>query len=212
MDFLKELFGEEALTWEQFSEAVTSKGFKVADLSKGNYVSKKKFDDEIKTRDTTIGELNSTISARDNDIDDLKQKLETGGQDNETKVKDLLTQISTLQSQYESDKSELETKLSKQAYEFAVRDFANSQKFTSTAAKRDFEREMISADLKMKDNSIIGANDFVTSYKEKNADAFVTADPEPTPEPKPTFIQPTPPTPQPSDNPFDAVFNFNGVR
>ena len=212
MDFLKELFGEEALTWEQFSEAVTSKGFKVADLSKGNYVSKKKFDDEIKTRDTTISELNSTISVRDNDIEDLKQKLETGGQDNETKVKDLLTQISTLQSQYESDKSELETKLSKQAYEFAVRDFANSQKFTSTAAKRDFEREMISADLKMKDNSIIGANDFVTSYKEKNADAFVTADPEPTPEPKPTFIQPTPPTPQPSDNPFDALFNFNGVR
>ena len=212
MDFLKELFGEEALTWEQFSEAVTSKGFKVADLSKGNYVSKKKFDDEIKTRDTTISELNSTISVRDNDIEDLKQKLETGGQDNETKVKELLTQISTLQSQYESDKSELETKLSKQAYEFAVRDFANSQKFTSTAAKRDFEREMISAELKMKDNSIIGANDFVTSYKEKNADAFVTADPEPTPEPKPTFIQPTPPTPQQSDNPFDAVFNFNGVR
>lgn len=212
MDFLKELFGEEALTWEQFSEAVTSKGFKVADLSKGNYVSKKKFDDEIKTRDTTISELNSTISVRDNDIEDLKQKLETGGQDNETKVKELLTQISTLQSQYESDKSELETKLSKQAYEFAVRDFANGQKFTSTAAKRDFEREMISADLKMKDNSIIGANDFVTSYKEKNADAFVTADPEPTPEPKPTFIQPTPPTPQSSDNPFDAVFNFNGVR
>ena len=154
MDFLKELFGEEALTWEQFSEAVTSKGFKVADLSKGNYVSKKKFDDEIKTRDTTISELNSTISVRDNDIEDLKQKLETGGQDNETKVKELLTQISTLQSQYESDKSELETKLSKQAYEFAVRDFANSQKFTSTAAKRDFEREMISADLKMKDNSM----------------------------------------------------------
>ena len=212
MDFLKELFGEEALTWEQFSEAVTSKGFKVADLSKGNYVSKKKFDDEIKTRDTTISELNSTISVRDNDIEDLKQKLETGGQDNETKVKELLTQISTLQSQYESDKSELETKLSKQAYEFAVRDFANSQKFTSTAAKRDFEREMISAELTMKDNSIIGANDFVTSYKEKNADAFVTADPEPTPEPKPTFIQPTPPTPQPSDNPFDALFNFNGVR
>ena len=212
MDFLKDLFGEEALTWEQFSEAVTSKGFKVADLSKGNYVSKKKFDDEIKTRDTTISELNSTISVRDNDIEDLKQKLETGGQDNETKVKELLTQISTLQSQYESDKSELETKLSKQAYEFAVRDFANGQKFTSTAAKRDFEREMISADLKMKDNSIIGANDFVTSYKEKNADAFVTAEPEPTPEPKPTFIQPTPPTPQPSDNPFDALFNFNGVR
>ena len=212
MDFLKELFGEEALTWEQFSEAVTSKGFKVADLSKGNYVSKKKFDDEIKTRDTTISELNSTISVRDNDIEDLKQKLETGGQDNETKVKELLTQISTLQSQYESDKSELETKLSKQAYEFAVRDFANSQKFTSTAAKRDFEREMISAELTMKDNSIIGANDFVTSYKEKNADAFVTAEPEPTPEPKPTFIQPTPPTPTSGENPFDAVFNFNGVR
>ena len=59
MDFLKALFNAGALTWEQFSEAVNGKGYKIADLSTGNYVSKKKFDDEIQTRETTISELNT---------------------------------------------------------------------------------------------------------------------------------------------------------
>lgn len=212
MDFLKELFGEGALTWEQFSEAVTGKGFKLADLSKGNYVSKKKFDDEIKTRETQIEDLNTQIATRDSDIENLKKDIETGGHDNEAKISELTTKLTDLQNQYETAKNDYNTKLSKQAYEFAVRDFANSQKFTSTAAKRDFEREMISAGLTMNENSIIGANDFVASYKEKNSDAFVVEEPTPTPEPKPTFVQPTPPTPNPSDNPFDAVFQFNGVK
>ena len=38
MEFLKALFENGALTWEQFSEAVNAKGYKVADLSTGNYV------------------------------------------------------------------------------------------------------------------------------------------------------------------------------
>lgn len=210
MDFLKALFNSGALTWEQFSEAVNEKGYKIADLSTGNYVSKKKFNDEIQTRDTTISDLNTQISTRDNDIAALQTQLSDGSKDSETKISDLTTQIATLQNNYETQKNDYESKLSAQQYEFAVRDFAGTKNFSSNAAKRDFIKEMISANLTMKDKTIMGAEDFATKYQESNSDAFVVeAPPAQEPENKPTFIQPTPPQPEPDSNPFN--FNFQGI-
>ena len=52
MDFLKELFGDKALTYDDFSKAVEAKKIKLADLSGGAYVSKEKLDakiEELKT-------------------------------------------------------------------------------------------------------------------------------------------------------------------
>ena len=45
MEELKELFGGEALNYEQFEEKVKGAGVKLADLGSGNYVAKKKYDD-----------------------------------------------------------------------------------------------------------------------------------------------------------------------
>lgn len=44
MDELKELFGDGALTAEEFAAKVAEKGYKLADISKGGYISKDKFD------------------------------------------------------------------------------------------------------------------------------------------------------------------------
>lgn len=212
---LKELFGTEALTYEAFSKALSEKGIKLADLSTGDYVSKSKFDDELKSKDATITELNSQITTRDTDISNMKTKLENVDTDNKTKVADLTEQLGQLQTTYDSAKSDYDAKLNKQSYEFAVKDFANSKKFTSNAAKRDFINEMLSENLNMKDSNILGAEDFVKSYSESNSDAFVIeTPPEPTPEPedKPQFVKPTVPTPAPTDDPFNGLFNFTGIR
>jgi TolA-binding protein len=212
---LKELFGTEALTYEAFSKALSEKGIKLADLSTGDYVSKSKFDDELKSKDATITELNSQITTRDTDISNMKTKLENVDTDNKTKVADLTKQLGQLQATYDSAKSDYDAKLNKQSYEFAVKDFANSKKFTSNAAKRDFINEMLSENLNMKDGNILGAEDFVKSYSESNSDAFVIeTPPEPTSEPedKPQFVKPTVPTPAPTDDPFNGLFNFTGVR
>jgi chromosome segregation ATPase len=211
MDFLKALFESGALTWEEFSKAVTEKGFKLADLSTGNYVAKKKYDDDLGAKDTQISELNTQLTTRDTDLSDLKAKLETAGTDNKTKVTELTAQITKLQGDYDSVKSDYESKLEKQANEFAVREFASTKKFTSNAAKRDFINEMIRENLKMKDGTLLGAEDFVKVYAEANSDAFVVDTPA-EPEQKPTFVNPTTPTPPPSDNAFLNVFNFSGVR
>ena len=213
MDFLKKLFENGALTWEQFEAAVTANGYKVADLSTGNYVSKKKFDDEIATRDTTIGDLQDQISTRDTDIKNLQTQIADGSKDNDTKISELNQQITKLQNDYETARTDYENKLSHQAYEFAVKEFASGKKFTSKAAQRDFTNEMLAQNLQMKDNSILGADDFMKSYQEENPDAFVvegegTGDDGK----KPTFVKPGEPGGgQPgSGNAFN--FNFMGVR
>lgn len=215
MEFLKELFGEASLTYEQFAQAVNSKGYKLADLSTGNYVGKHKYDDEVAAKESAINDLKEQIKTRDRDIRGLKDQLQ-GDADNATKVTDLTTQLEKLQGDYDNAKKDYEARLGKQSYEFAVKEFANAQNFTSNAAKRDFINEMISENLKMKNGNIIGADDFMKVYSEANSDAFVVSEPEPEPQPepemKPTFVQPTAPQVPANDNPFENAFNFAGIR
>lgn len=225
MDFLEALFESGAITWEQFKAGVEKAGYKIADLSTGNYVAKKKYEDELKAKDDTISELNTQISTRDTDLANIKNDLEkakNSGADSQTTIDTLNNQLSALQGEYDKAKSDYEAKLAGQQYEFAVTEFANGLQFTSRAAKEQFKNEMISAKLTMKDKSIVGANDFLTSYKETNADSFKVEEPDPAPAPeggnpdpnlgKPFFIKPTAPTPDPNSNPFDGIFNFSGVR
>lgn len=209
MDFLKELFDEGGLTWEEFKSKVESKGFKVADLSTGNYVSKGKYNDDVTKRQSIIDDLNSQIVNRDTDITNLKTQLEAAGGD-ANKIADLNNQIATMQSQYANEKSEFENKLNRQAYEFAVREFANNKKFTSNAAKRDFISEMLKKDLKVENDKIIGADDFVSSYSEENKDAFVVENTDP--KPNPSFVNPPNNSNPAPENAFINAFHFNGVR
>ena len=69
MEFLKELFAEKALTFDELSKAANEKGLKLADLSGGAYVSKTKYDTDIQARDEQISALNETISSRDTDLE-----------------------------------------------------------------------------------------------------------------------------------------------
>ena len=45
MEFLKSLFGSEALTFEQFVEKVNAGGIKIANLAEGKYVDKHRKED-----------------------------------------------------------------------------------------------------------------------------------------------------------------------
>ena len=213
MDFLKDVFGEEALTFDDFVSKVTGKGIKLADLSTGNYVDKKKYEDAVSTKDTSINDLQKQLKERDTDLKNLQAQLSDGTKDNETKVSELTGQLTKLQDDYKNAKKDYEDKLSAQAYNFAVREYAGGRKFTSEAAKRDFINEMLSAKLSMKDNAIIGATDFEATYKANNADAFVVEqndDKGGEGEKKPLFVQPSNQggAPNNDENPFLRAFGF----
>ena len=62
MDKLKELFGTEALTWEQLQEKLEgNKEVKIANLAAGGYVDKRKYEDKIETLSTELNTANDTI-------------------------------------------------------------------------------------------------------------------------------------------------------
>lgn len=205
---LQKLFENGPLTFEEFEAAVKRNGIKLVDLSKGDYVSKRKYDDDLTAKANEIETLNGTISQRDTDLEGLKIKLTEAGNDT-MKLSQLTNDFTALQSKYDDDVKNYKAQLKKQAYEFAVKDFASTKKFTSKAAKRDFINSMISADLKMTDAGILGCDDFVKQYTDNNADAFVIEHEE-VEEPKPIFVSPAVQDVAQQAELFN--FNFVGVR
>ena len=214
---VKELFDNAeggTLTWEQFQSAMGTAKF--VDLSDGGYVSRNKYDSDLASKDTQITRLNDTISARDKDLAGLKEQLTNAGTDAE-KLTQLTGEFDSLKSKYDADTKSFKAQLKKQAYEFAVRDFASGKKFTSNAAKRDFIQSMIAKDLKFEDNKIIGADDFVQMYSAENEDAFAVETSQTTPpqeSQKPQFVSSTQGSEVASSeqNGFLNAFHFMGVR
>lgn len=189
MDFLKSFFESSTdgrLSYDDLQKACSDAGLKLADLSKGDYVSKVKFDNEIQVKDNTINTLNTTIKTRDTDLLELKKQLESAGVD-QTKLKELSDKFTNLQGQYDNDTKTFKAQLSKQAYEFAVKEYANELSFTSKAAKRDFINSMIAKELKLVDNKIENAEIFKAEYSKENSDAFAVSQPQES-DTKPKFV------------------------
>ena len=191
MDFLKELFDKAengTMSYEQFAEATKAGGIKLANLSTGDYVSKKKYEDDLSGKDSIIADLNATIDTRNTDLKSLQEKLDKAGTDS-AMIENLSGELTEMRNKYDAATKEYTDKLNKQAYEFAVKEFAGEQSFSSNAAKRDFINSMLSKALPMENGNILGASDYMAEYAKDNSDAFVAAkDPEPAkPENLPKF-------------------------
>lgn len=223
---IKEVFDKAengVLTYDQFLEAVKAAGANFVDLKEGGYVSANKYQDELAAKAKEIETLNATMSTRDADLEGLKKRLEEAGAD-AGKLDELTASLKELQNKYDGDTKAYKEQLKKQAYEFAVKEFAGSKNFSSKAAKRDFIQSMLAKELKMDGDKILGADDFVTAYSEDNADAFIeeyddydggdyqdSGDDEDYGE-IPYFADTTPGTPASNDPTGGFNFNFTGVR
>lgn len=96
MEFLKDIFGDKPLTFAEFTQAVTEKKIKLADLSGGAYVSKDKLDakiEELKQVQETLKEKDAALKQWDG-VDLAKMKAE-----NEAKTAELNAKIADLQKQ-----------------------------------------------------------------------------------------------------------------
>lgn len=96
MEQLKELFGDKALTYDEFSKAVEAKKMKLADLSGGAYVSKEKLDakiEELKAVQDSLAEKDAALKKWDGvDLEKLKAE-------NEAKTEELNKQLCALKKQ-----------------------------------------------------------------------------------------------------------------
>ena len=213
MPTLKELFEKAeggTLTYEQLVALAPEAKF--VDLSGGDYVSTQKYNDELAKRDTRITSLDETVKARDTDLQTLRTQLEAAGTD-ATKLTDLTSKFDELQKQYDKDTKAYQKQLKDQEYRFAVTEFANQQKFSSKAAKKQFEAELIERKLQVDNGVILGATDFLAAYRAENEDSFEAdkVEPETPSNPKPHFVDTTKSQGNSTDEP-QFNFNFAGVR
>ena len=127
-------------------------------------------------RDTYKNKYDEDIKKRDADLEDLQKKLKNAGVDAE-KLKTLETDLATLKTTYEESKGEYEKKLADQAYEFALKRKVDGLKFSSNSAKKAFIADAMKEEMKIKDGELQGFDSFVKSYKENDAGAFISEDP-----------------------------------
>lgn len=95
MDYLKPLFGDGALTYDQFASKVAEagEGIKLANLADGHYVSRVKYDEDLGVANGKLETANGTITT----LQDTLRKFD--GVD----VDGLRTQIQQMQQKYDSD-------------------------------------------------------------------------------------------------------------
>lgn len=168
-----------------------------SDIENAKSAAAKKFDSERETLQGQIEDLKTQVTQRDADLSDIQKQL-TAANENADKLAEAQKSLSSLQKKYETETKAWEAKNAQQAYEFAVREKANTLKFSSEAAKREFIRDAIAKDFKMEQNNLLGFDDYVNIYKELDPGAFAVekepeppkADPEPAPGPEPPKKQP----------------------
>lgn len=107
----------------------------IVNLADGGYVSKSKYDDTVNGLKGQVTELQGQITSRDGDLTSLREQL-TAAQADAGKLGAVQQSLADLQTKYNTDKTDYENKLTRQAYEYMVRERANSLQFSSASAKR----------------------------------------------------------------------------
>ena len=170
---------------------------------------------ELSAMTTERDGLKDQIASRDKDIADLQKKVSDNA--------DLSQQLKDLQTKYETDTTELQTKIDTQRDDFATEKFFDGLEFSSDLAKaeamRQFKEKKFKYDPEKKEYQ--GANDWLEELKKNQPSAFKAADGggdggnnggEGDPK-DPFFVAPTNPNGGGNgggSNPF--TFGFAGVR
>lgn len=170
---------------EEFDKLVAENYKTVAELE----VVKNNLTNVTTERDTYKEKYDKDIKQRDDDLAKLQKQLKEAG-DNSEQLETVQQELENLKTSYAEDKKNYEAQLSKQKYEFAVKEKVNTLQFTSNAAKKNFIADVIATGLKMDGDTLLGFDDYVAKYKEEDAGAFLTddsGDDEGNKKPKPKF-------------------------
>ena len=135
----------------------------------------RKLSEAEKDRDAYKTKYDDDIKKRDDDLATLKKQLEDAGAD-KTTIEKLTKNLSDLQNTYDNDKTAWKKQLDDTRYEYAVKEKVEGLKFSSNSAKKAFMSELKEKPLQMRDGVLVGFDDFVSAYRESDADAFIEED------------------------------------
>lgn len=203
--FLEDL----GLEKEQIDKIIAENG---SDIENARNSEKGKFDTERTTLQGQISDLQGQVTQRDADLSALNEKL-TAAQADASKLPDVQSALTGLQSKYDTEKQEWAQKTVQQTYEYMVRDRANGLTFSSAAAKKEFIRSAIEKKFQVDGDSLLGFDDYVNKYKESDPGAFKVEqqDGQEPSKAKPNIVLPPAGKPGAPDG-TGFNFHFNGVR
>lgn len=161
MEFLKELFGEESLTYGQLAEKLKdSETVKLGNLAGGAYVGAEKF----KALETERDDLRERLSKADTAIADF-QKMDIDG-------------IKAAAEQYKADsetaQKAADERVSAAERRMAATEAASKHTFTSNSARTAYINALVDKGLPLENGAFTGATEFDAAYKETDPDAFQT--------------------------------------
>lgn len=175
-----ELYAQVKAAIDEHNAAETdkTKHVRFVDLSEGGYVSAEKYNAKITALSEMNEDLKGQITKRDADMNDLNARL-TAAQTDAGKLAEAQTALSDLQTRYETERGEWESKAQRREYEFKVREKAGNLKFTSPAVKRDFISQAMAKNFATEGDNLLGYDEFVTQYTTDNPGAFAADAPAP---------------------------------
>ena len=128
-------------------------------INDGTYIPKAKFD--------SLNEQKKDLENQLKETNDKVQEL------SKVDTEELKKQIEDLQKKYEEDTKELNNKYEAREYDIKLNDYAKDLKFSSNSARKSFMNDLKAKELKFEDDKLVGFDDFVSSYKENDPDAFM---------------------------------------
>lgn len=185
-ELLKNLFGDdEQIDLKTLNKRIEEKGLKLADISKGDYVAKKKFDDEV----ASLTAKNASLEAEKNKLVEAQNANKTEG---EKKLEQLLKDFETLKTTGEQTSKELDL--------YKKRDAMRANGIES-------ERFMELALFELKDSKDFDAD--IKTWVENNKELLKPTTTPPSPQ-KGKTIPPLGGNPNNPDNPENDAF-FKGL-
>lgn len=152
---------------------------------------------ELKSKEELINNANSEIEKfKGLDVEGIQKQAE------EWKNK-----YSEFETKSKADKEAYEKQLADKDYDFAVKEFTGSHKFTSDFTKNAFIEDFKKQGLKLDNGKFLGADDYIKGFQEKNQGVFVVEAPQG--EKVPEFTKPQ--GEQPPNN-TGMNFHFTPVR
>ena len=159
MEFLKKIFGDKQLTYEELLKAIEAHNkadknnqIKIANLAGGEYISREKYDakeKELAKADQQIATLNNTVKDFDGEKKDLDKKLKD------------------LQKQYDTDTKTLKNDFAKQT---AINKFFSDHKSKhENLIRKEFDLDKLNVD---ENGNVLGLEDQGKAILESYADLF----------------------------------------
>lgn len=135
---------------------------RLANLTSGQYVDKRKYDTAITERDGYKTQL-----------DTAAEQLKAFSGVDAAGIEKMKTDIKDWEKKYNADTQELRTQLDKQTHESLAREYLSGVKFSSNLAKQAAMSGMLQ-ETTVKDGKLSGADLYMERLKKENPDALVT--------------------------------------